>query len=83
MKTKKENQIKWLPPLKQLQNAGLNYHGWIVIGKGSQSTTWDIINWHSFDDLGQTIETLTIQSGREQKEIYSLDEGETFTMELE
>ena len=74
---------RWMPPLKQLQNAGLNYHGWIIIGTGSQSTTWDIINWHSFDDLGQTIETLTIQSGREQKEIYSLDEGETFTMELE
>ena len=74
---------RWMPPLKQLQNAGLNYHGWIIIGTGSQSTTWDIINWHSFDDIGNTIETLTIQSGKEQKEIYSFDEGETFTFELE
>ena len=73
---------RWMPPLKALQRSGANQHGWIIIGTGSQSTTWDIINWHSFDDIGNTIETLTIQSGKEQKEIYSTDEGETFTLEL-
>ena len=36
----------------------------------------------SFDDLVQTIETLTIEKDEETKEIYSFDEGETFTFEL-
>ena len=83
MKTKTEQKIRWMPPLKQLQDTGLNYHGWIIIGTGSQSTTWDIINWHTYSDFGADLETLTIQSGKEQKEIYSIDEGETFTFELE
>jgi hypothetical protein len=75
---------RWVPPLKELQRSGVNQHGWIIIKPvGWPSTTWEIINWHSFDDLGQTIETLTIQSGEVQKEIYSLDEGETFTFELQ
>jgi hypothetical protein len=74
---------RWLPPLKALQRSGANQHGWIILNPvGWPSTTWEIINWHSFDDLGNTIETLTIQSGEAQKEIYSFDEGETFTLEV-
>ena len=71
-----------MPPLKALQRSGANQHGWIILGYGSNSTTWEIVNWHSFDDMGNTVETLTIQSGKEQKEIYSFDEGETFTFEV-
>ena len=71
-----------MPPLKALQRSGANQHGWIILGHGSNSTTWEIVNWHSFDDIGNTIETLTIRSGKEQKEIYSFDEGETFTFEV-
>ena len=81
MITIRKNKIRWMPPLKALQHS--NQHGWIIIGEGSNSTTWEIINWHSYDDLGGNIETLTIQSGKEQIEIYSTDEGETFTFELE
>ena len=61
-------------------------HGWLNI----DGKIWQIINWHSFDDLGATIETLTIERGnqvdqskRETKEIYSFDEGETFTFDIE
>ena len=71
-----------MPPLKALQRSGVNQHGWIILGTGYGSTTWEIINWHSYDDIGNTIETLTIQNGEKQKEIYSLDEGETFTFDL-
>ena len=78
MITKKENKIRWMPPLKQLQDAGLNYHGWIVIDR----ETWEITKWHTYSDFGADLETLTITKDGETKEIYSTDEGETFTLEL-
>tara|TARA_Y100000310_G_scaffold143612_1_gene142951 strand:- start:266 stop:517 length:252 start_codon:yes stop_codon:yes gene_type:complete len=78
MITKKENKIRWMPPLKQLQDAGLNYHGWIIIDR----ETWEITNWHTYSDFGADLETLTISKDGETKEIYSTDEGETFTLEL-
>ena len=40
-----------------------------------------ITDWHSFDDIGNTIETLTVQRLGVTKEVYSFDEGETFTLE--
>ena len=80
MKVKTEQKIRWPPPLKQLQDEGLNQHGWIILITGD--TAWEITNWHSYDDLGGNIETLTIERDGETKEIYSTDEGETFTLEL-
>ena len=77
---KTEKALVWIPPLKALQASGENQHGWI--DDRSTGTIWDIINWHSFDDLGNTIETLTLQSHKTMKEIYSFDEGETFTFEI-
>lgn len=73
---KTEHEIRWMPPLKAY--ATLNSHGWLIIDR----KTWEITNVHHFDDFGQTIETLTIEKDGETKEIYSLDECETFTFEL-
>ena len=73
----------WIPPV----NDGTTKpaHGWLDIG----GKIWQIVNWHSFSDFGQTLETLTIERGnqvdaskRERKEIYSQDEGETFTFDI-
>jgi hypothetical protein len=43
-----------------------------------------VINWHSWDDYGQTLETVTVKNViwfSDPVEIYSTDEGETFTFE--
>ena len=77
---KTENKIRWMPPLKELQESGKNQHGWIYLIAGDRA--WEITDWHSFDDLGQTIETLTIERDGDMMEIYSHDEGETFTFDL-
>ena len=53
--------------------------GWLQI----DTKIWCIRDWHSFDDFGSTMETLTIERGGETKEIFSLDEGETFTFDLQ
>ena len=43
-----------------------------------------ILNWNSFDDFGQTLETvLVVGLDGKDREIYSQDQGETFTLELE
>jgi hypothetical protein len=43
---------------------------------------WSVLNHHSFDDFGATIDTLTIMNfAADVKEIYSFDECETFTFE--
>lgn len=75
---KKEN-ARWLPPLKALQESGHNHHGWLILDR----ETWEITKIHSFDDFGASIETLTIERGGEIREIYSFDECETFTFDLE
>ena len=43
--------------------------------------TYHIMNWHSFDDLGATMETVQVWNPVTNRlfEIYSSDEGETFT----
>jgi len=43
---------------------------------------WTITNLHQFDDLGGTIDTLTIERDGETKEIYSYDELDTFTFDV-
>lgn len=77
----KTEEAVWLPPPEALQRSGVNQHGWIALGKGDDSTIWEILNIHHYSDYGVTLETFTIQSGKEQKEIYSYDEGETFTFD--
>jgi len=43
--------------------------------------TYHIMDWHSFDDLGATMETVQLWNPITKRlfEIYSSDEGETFT----
>jgi len=42
---------------------------------------YHIMNWHSFDDMGTSLETVQVWNPRSKRlfEIYSSDEGETFT----
>ena len=46
-----------------------------------------ILDWHSFDEMGNTLETVTVheRAGHPNVkwEMFSADEGETFTMEME
>jgi hypothetical protein len=43
------------------------------------------MDWHSFDDLGATMETVQVWNPITKRlfEIYSSDEGETFTFEMQ
>jgi hypothetical protein len=47
--------------------------------------TYNIMNWHSFDDLGTTMETVQVWNPITKRlfEIYSSDEGDTFTFEMQ
>ena len=69
MISKKEN-ITLLPPFRQHEYGWLNINGEII----------RITNIHHFDDFGQTVDTLTLEGGQE---VYSQDEGETFTFDLD
>jgi hypothetical protein len=54
-------------------------------GQGMQGD-YKVISWHSFDDYGQTLETVTVKNsiwGTNPVEIYSTDGGETFTLDCE
>ena len=69
-----KEDIRYMPGLRNED------HGWLII-KGEN---WLITNWHHFDDYGQTIETVTVKHpcNREEREVYSLDEGLTWHAEL-
>ena len=43
--------------------------------------TYHIMNWHSFEDMGASLETVQVWNPITKRlfEIYSSDEGETFT----
>ena len=45
------------------------------------AVTYHIMNWHSFDDMGASLETVQVWNPKTKRlfEIYSQDEGETFT----
>ena len=90
--TIKTEKATWLPPVED--GTSKPTHGWLSIDR----KIWQITNWHSFADFGATLETLTIERGNhvmacrmetgrpvryETKEIYSYDEGETFTFDIE
>ena len=78
----KTENAKWIPPLEELQNSGVNKHGWLAIDEFDSQTIWEITDIHFYNGYGRTLETYIIKSGKEVKEIYSLDEGETFTFDL-
>jgi len=47
--------------------------------------TYHIMNWHSFDDMGASLETVQVWNPITKRlfEIYSTDEGETFTFQMQ
>ena len=47
--------------------------------------TYHIMNWHTFDDEGASLETVQVWNPITKRlfEIYSSDEGETFTFDLQ
>ena len=60
----------------KLQRQGLKHP--IVMG------TYHIMNWHTYSDIGQDLETVQVWNPITKRlfEIYSTDEGETFTFDL-
>jgi hypothetical protein len=65
-----KTDITFLPPLRK------DDHGWLNIdGKILQ-----IESIHHFDDFGMSMETLTLEDGQE---VYSYDEGSTFTLDCD
>ena len=73
---KKENAT-WNPQLPNSPELG-----WIRLGTTQgQWTTWTITSICHFDDMGASMDTFTIELNGETKEIYSYDEGETFTFD--
>jgi hypothetical protein len=70
----KENAT-WIPSTGEFL-----HHGWLDLN--SNGDIWIILDIHSFDDLGATLDTFTIEKDGEIKEIYSYDEGETFTLDI-
>tara|TARA_B100000470_G_C19715224_1_gene357349 strand:- start:466 stop:702 length:237 start_codon:yes stop_codon:yes gene_type:complete len=69
--------ITFVPPLRTSD------HGWLMV----EGEEWLITKWHHFDDFGQTIETVTARhSGAltcKEMQFYSLDEGLTWSSELD
>ena len=73
----KKERASWIPPLPAEHQKGTNWHGWMAMDDG----IWAITNIHHFDDFGCTVDTFTIEKDGEKIEIYSYDEGETFTFD--
>ena len=73
---------KGLPPLPKrssLENAELEENGKFLM---LDDVLWSVLEHHSFDDFGATVDTLTIMNfNGDVKEIYSFDECETFTFD--
>ena len=78
---KTEHAITFIPPVND--GTSKPEEGWLNI----DGKIWEITNWHSWDDLGHTLETLTIERGSETthwiKEIYSFNEGASFTFDID
>tara|TARA_B100000745_G_C19916551_1_gene307828 strand:+ start:300 stop:515 length:216 start_codon:yes stop_codon:yes gene_type:complete len=68
---KKENAT-WIPQLPDTPDLG-----WIDLN----SEIWTITKLYRYDDLGTSMDTFTIEKDEEAKEIYSYDDGETFTFD--
>ena len=81
--TVKDISMTFIPPVND--GTSKPAHGWLNI----DGKIWQIINWHSFSDFGQTLETLTVERGnqvdsskRMRTTVYSRDEGVTFTFDI-
>jgi hypothetical protein len=70
----KEERVNWLPQLPDTPDLG-----WLAFDNDG---IWKITNIHSFDDFGCSLDTFTIEKDGVEKEIYSYDEGETFTFDV-
>ena len=78
----KDENITLIPGITTMGSGEGAPHGWLDIPSEGLGL-WAITNWHSFDDIGNTLETLTIKRLGVTKEVYSFDEGETFTFDCE
>lgn len=76
--TIKKERVSWLPQLPNTPDLG-----WLAFPDFSCSChgVWKITNIHHYADFGATMETFTIEKDGETKEIYSYDEGESFTFD--
>ena len=72
----KQENATWIPSTGEFL-----HHGWLDLN--SNGDIWIITNIHHYADYGATMETFTIERDGEIKEIYSCDEGETFTFDIE
>ncbi len=70
----------WLPAIDEPWGDldGNHDHGWLEL----DGEMGEITNVHNFDDHGCTRDTLTIERDGTKKEIYSSDEGDTFTFDI-
>ena len=67
--------------IMKMENAKLDDDGKFLI---LDDVLWSVIKHHSFDDFGYTLDSFTIMNyAGDVKEIYSFDEGETFTFDIE
>lgn len=71
----KEEKATWIPATGEFLN-----HGWLDLG--GKDNIWIIMDIHSYDDYGVTIDTFHIEKNGERKDIYSYDEGLTFTYDV-
>ena len=72
----KTENVTWIPPVGEAWDMP---HGWLDLG--GPNNIWTIISLHHYADYGMSMETFTIKRDGETKEIYSYDEGETFTFD--
>ena len=71
----KKEKATWLPPIRPDGS-----HGWLNIN----GETFNIVNIHSYDGYGSTLDTFTIQEPNgKTREVYTQDEGDTFTFDIE
>ena len=67
--------------IMKMENAKLDDDGKFLILDG---ILWSVLKHHPIDDFGYTLDTFTIMNyAGDVKEIYSYDEGETFTFDIE
>ena len=68
---KKENAT-WIPQLPDTPDLG-----WLRLN----NETWTITKLYHYDDFAASMDTFSIEKDGEAKEIYSYDDGETFTFD--
>ena len=66
-----KTDITFLPPLRK------DDHGWLNI----DGEICRITNIHHYDDFGHELDTLTVETKDGEMDVYSQDEGSTFTLD--